>query len=388
MLSRIQRIKKSRLAATASVLALTFSLGACGTEQASDTPGGTATDATATSPVKLDLGGDVALTGAGASFPAPLFQSWFADLNKKYPNLQVNYQSVGSGAGVEQFTKGTVDFGASDVAMKDEEIQQVPQDKGVILLPVTAGGIVLAYNLPGVTDLNLPRDLYTDIVLGKVKTWNDPRIVAANPDANLPDQPIAWIHRSDGSGTTGVFTKHLATISPEWKDKVGEGKTVDWPVGVGGKGNEGVTAQIKQTQGSMGYIEYGYAKQQNLSYAALENKAGKFVKYNDDSASQTLAAIQLPENLRAFEPDPEGDGSYPIVSFSWILAYKNYANPVKAKAMEATIEYVLTEGQKISGELGYIPLPQAVIEKVAAAADQISPDYQIAVNGSGASASK
>jgi phosphate transport system substrate-binding protein len=358
MLSRLHIIKKSRLAATASVLALTFGLGACGTEQVSETPGGTATDTTATTPVKLDLGGDVALTGAGASFPAPLFQSWFADLNKKYPNLRVNYQSVGSGAGVEQFTRGTVDFGASDVAMKDEEIQQVPQDKGVILLPVTAGGIVLAYNLPGVTELN------------------------------LPDQPIAWIHRSDGSGTTGVFTKHLAAISPEWKDKVGEGKTVDWPVGVGGKGNEGVTAQIKQTQGSMGYIEYGYAKQQNLSYAALENKAGKFVKYNDNSASQTLAAIQLPENLRAFVPDPEGDESYPIVSFSWILAYKNYADPVKAKAMEATIEYVLTEGQKISGELGYIPLPQAVVEKVAAAADQISPDYQISVSGSGSSASK
>ena len=388
MLSRLHIIKKSRLAATASVLALTFGLGACGTEQVSETPGGTATDTTATTPVKLDLGGDVALTGAGASFPAPLFQSWFADLNKKYPNLRVNYQSVGSGAGVEQFTRGTVDFGASDVAMKDEEIQQVPQDKGVILLPVTDGGIVLAYNLPGVTELNLPRDLYVDIILGKVKTWNDPRMVAANPDANLPDQPIAWIHRSDGSGTTGVFTKHLAAISPEWKDKVGEGKTVDWPVGVGGKGNEGVTAQIKQTQGSMGYIEYGYAKQQNLSYAALENKAGKFVKYNDNSASQTLAAIQLPENLRAFVPDPEGDESYPIVSFSWILAYKNYADPVKAKAMEATIEYVLTEGQKISGELGYIPLPQAVVEKVAAAADQISPDYQISVSGSGSSASK
>ncbi|KZL51097.1 phosphate ABC transporter substrate-binding protein PstS [Nodularia spumigena CS-586/05] len=388
MLSRLNIIKKSRLAATASVLAMTFGLGACGTEQVSETPGGTATNTTATSPVKLDLGGDVALTGAGASFPAPLFQSWFADLNKKYPNLRVNYQSVGSGAGVEQFTRGTVDFGASDVAMKDEEIQQVPQDKGVILLPVTAGGVVLAYNLPGVTELKLPRELYVDIILGKVKTWNDPRIVAANPDANLPDQPIAWIHRSDGSGTTGVFTKHLAAISPEWKDKVGEGKTVDWPVGVGGKGNEGVTAQIKQTQGSIGYIEYGYAKQQNLSYAALENKAGKFVKYNDESASQTLAAIELPENLRAFVPDPEGDESYPIVSFSWILAYKNYPDANKAKAMEATIEYVLTEGQKISGELGYIPLPQPVVEKVAAAADQISPDYQIAVTGNGSSASK
>ena len=388
MLSICTVINKSRLATTASLLALTIGLGACGGgQQASDTTGGAATDATATSPVKLDLGGDVALIGAGASFPAPLFQSWFVDINKKYPNLQVNYQSVGSGAGVEQFTKGTVDFGASDVAMKDEEIQQVPADKGVILLPVTAGGVVLAYNLPDVPELQLPRDLYVDIILGKVTKWNDPRIVAANPGAKLPDQPITWIHRSDGSGTTGVFTKHLAAISPEWKDKVGEGKTVEWPVGVGGKGNEGVTAQIKQTQGSLGYIEYGYAKQNNLSFAALENKAGKFVKYNDDSASKTLAAIELPENLRAFVPDPEGDESYPIVSFSWILAYKNYADANKAKAMEAVIEYVLTEGQKISGELGYIPVPQSVAEKVAKAADQISSDYQISIAGSGSSAS-
>ncbi|MDH6059922.1 phosphate ABC transporter substrate-binding protein PstS [Chrysosporum bergii ANA360D] len=388
MLSICTVINKSRLATTASLLALTIGLGACGGgQQASDTTGGAATDTTATSPVKLDLGGDIALTGAGASFPAPLFQSWFVDINKKYPNLQVNYQSVGSGAGVEQFTKGTVDFGASDVAMKDEEIQQVPADKGVILLPVTAGGVVLAYNLPDVPELQLPRDLYVDIILGKVTKWNDPRIVAANPGAKLPDQPITWIHRSDGSGTTGVFTKHLAAISPEWKDKVGEGKTVEWPVGVGGKGNEGVTAQIKQTQGSLGYIEYGYAKQNNLSFAALENKAGKFVKYNDDSASKTLAAIELPENLRAFVPDPEGDESYPIVSFSWILAYKNYADANKAKAMEAVIEYVLTEGQKISGELGYIPVPASVAEKVAKAADQISSDYQISIAGSGSSAS-
>lgn len=389
MLSLCTVINKSRLATTASLLALAFSLGACGGgQQASDTTGGTATDATATSPVKLDLGGNVALTGAGASFPAPLFQSWFLDINKKYPNLQVNYQSVGSGAGVEQFTKGTVDFGASDVAMKDEEIQQVPTEKGVILLPVTAGGIVLAYNLPDVPELQLPRDLYVDIILGKVTKWNDPRIVAANPGAKLPDQPITWVHRSDGSGTTGVFTKHLAAISPEWKDKVGEGKTVEWPVGVGGKGNEGVTAQIKQTQGSLGYIEYGYAKENKLTFAALENKAGKLVKYNDDTASKTLAAIELPENLRAFVPDPEGDESYPIVSFSWILAYKNYPDANKAKAMEAVIEYLVTEGQKISGELGYIPLPSSVAEKVAKAADQISSDYQISVAGSGSSASK
>lgn len=388
MLSLLSVKKNKRLTASVSVLALAISLAACGEQQASDntSPNATATDAAASNTGKLDLGGNVSLTGAGASFPAPLYASWFTDLNKKYPNLQINYQSVGSGAGVEQFIKGTVDFGASDVAMKDEEIQKV--SRGVLLLPVTAGGIVLAYNLPGVTELNLPRAVYTDIALGKIKTWNDPKIVAANPNAKLPNQPITFVHRSDGSGTTGIFTKHLATISPEWKSKVGEGKTVNWPVGVGGKGNEGVTAQIKQTEGSIGYIEYGYAKQNNISFATLENKAGKFVKYGDDSASKTLAAIKLPENLRAFEPDPEGDDSYPIVSFSWIMAYKTYPEAAKGKAMEAAIEYALTEGQKIAGELGYIPLPQPVIEKVAAAADQISPDYKIAVSGGGNSASK
>ena len=186
------------------------------------------------------------------------------------------------------------------------------------------------------------------------------------------------MYRADGSGTTGVFTKHLSAISPEWKTKVGDGKSVKWPVGVGAKGNEGVTAQIQQTQGSIGYIEYGYAKQNNLKFAALENK-GKFVVANEESASKTLAAVILPENLRAFISDPEGADSYPIVSYTWILAYKKYPDAAKAKAVEATIEYALTDGQKIATELGYVPLPPNVIAKVAAAADQISPDYKISV---------
>ncbi|MBE9004161.1 phosphate ABC transporter substrate-binding protein PstS [Fortiea sp. LEGE XX443] len=394
MLSRLHAIKNNRFAASTAVLLLTFSLAACGGQQGSDssatkeTPAGTAQDATASSPVKLDLGGNVALTGAGASFPAPLYASWFTDLNKKYPNLQINYQSVGSGAGVEQFVKGTVDFGASDVAMKDDEIQKVPQDKGVLLLPMTAGSIVLAYNLPDVPEMKLPRAVYTDILLGKIKTWDDPKIKAANPDAKLPNQPITVIYRSDGSGTTGVFTQHMSAISPEWKTKVGDGKTVNWPVGVGGKGNEGVTAQIQQTQGSVGYIEYGYAKQNNLKVAALENKDGKFVMPTDESAAKTLEAVTLPENLRAFITDPEGADSYPIVTYSWIMVYKKYPDAAKAKAVEAMIEYGLTEGQKVAPELGYVPLPQNVVQKVAAAADQISPDYKIAVDGNNTNASK
>ncbi|MBN3883877.1 MAG: phosphate ABC transporter substrate-binding protein PstS [Nostoc sp.] len=393
MLSRLSAIKTHRLTGSISVLALTISLAACGGQQTpdtatnKDTPSGTATDTTASSPAKLDLGGTVKLSGAGASFPAPLYDTWFTDLNKKYPNLQVDYASVGSGSGVEQFIKGTVDFGASDVAMKDEEIQKVPADRGVILLPVTAGSIVLAYNLPDVPELKLPRAVYADILLGKITSWDDAQIAKANPGAKLPKEAITVVYRSDGSGTTGVFTKHLSAISPEWKSKVGEGKTVNWPKGVGAKGNEGVTAQIQQTQGSIGYVEYGYAKQNSLKFAALENKGGKFVVASEESASKTLESVPLPANLRSFISDPEGADSYPIVTYTWILAYKKYPNAAKAKAIEATIEYALTEGQKQATALGYVPLPQSVITKVAAAADQISPEYKISV-ASGSSASK
>jgi phosphate transport system substrate-binding protein len=393
MLSRIDVTKTYRLTGLISVLALTISLSACGGQQSSDntttkeTPSGTATDTTASSPAKLDLGGNVKLSGAGATFPAPLYDTWFTDLNKKYPNLQIDYASVGSGAGVEQFIKGTVDFGASDVAMKDEEIQKVPAEKGVILLPVTAGSIVLAYNLSDVAELKLPRAVYTDILLGKIKSWDDAQIAKANPGVKLPKEAIAVIYRSDGSGTTGVFTKHLSAISPEWKTKVGDGKTVNWPTGTGAKGNEGVTAQIQQTQGSIGYVEYGYAKQNSLKFAAIENKGGKFIVPTEESASKTLESVTLPADLRAFISDPEGADSYPIVTYTWILAYKKYPDAAKAKAVEAAIEYALTDGQKQATALGYIPLPQNVITKVAAAADQISPEYKISV-GSGASASK
>ncbi len=375
-------MKNHYLPASISVLALAMSLSACGETNSNNTttsesPANTTTTSTSS---KLNLGGNVELTGAGASFPAPLYQTWFIELNKKYPNLKVNYQSVGSGAGVEQFTKRTVDFGASDVAMKDEEIQKIPAEKGVLLLPVTAGSIVLAYNLPDVPKLKLSRAAYTDILLGKIKFWDDPAIAQANPGTKLPKEEIKVIYRADGSGTTGVFTKHLSTISPEWKTKVGEGKNVKWPVGIGAKGNEGVTAQIQQSPNSIGYVEYVYAKESKLKFASLENKAKQFISATEESASKTLASVSLPENLRAFISDPEGADSYPIVTYTWILAYKKYADAGKAKAIEATIEYALTDGQKIASELGYVPLPANVIAKVAAAADQISPDYKISVD--------
>ncbi len=394
MLFRYPVTNLSRLTKTISVLALSTTLAACGGQQAQNgaTTGesspGAATNTTATAPGKLDLGGNVRLNGAGATFPAPLYQTWFQALNQKYPNLQVNYQPVGSGAGIEQFTKGLVDFGASDVAMTDEEIQKV--QNGVLLLPMTAGSIVLAYNLPGVEGLKLPRDVYSGIFLGTIKSWNDPKIAAANPGAKLPNTPITTVHRSEGSGTTGVFTQHLSAINPEWKSKVGSGKTVNWPAGVAAKGNDGVTAQIQQTQGSVGYVEYAYAKNSKLNFATLENKSKQFVAPSDESAAKTLEAVTLPENLRAFIADPEGNDSYPIVTYTWILANKKYSDATKAKAVEAMIEYGLTEGQKIATQLGYVPLPQSVVQKVTTAADAISPDYKISGGGSatGASASK
>jgi phosphate transport system substrate-binding protein len=388
-------IKRSyRITASLCTLAFAASLAACGGGGTNTTSTGTGTEGNTTSTgttgqdttvaIAPKLNGKVALAGAGATFPAPLYQNWAVQLNQEVPDLEVNYQSVGSGAGVEQFTAGTVDFGASDVAMKDEEIAKV--SKGVLMLPMTAGSIAIAYNLPGVEGLKLPRDVYVGIFKGDITKWNDPKIVEANPELKdkLPDTPITVVHRSDGSGTTGFFTKHLSAISPEWKKSIGEGKSVEWPANkgkfIGGKGNEGVTAAIQQNQGSIGYVEYGYAKNNNIAMAALQNKDGQFVQPNDQSAAATLAAVQLPENLREFITDPAGAESYPIVTYSWILAYEKYDDPQKAIAMEAMIQYGLTKGQQQAAALGYVPLPKNVVEKVAAAADGISPDYQIKVN--------
>ncbi|XWK87811.1 MAG: phosphate ABC transporter substrate-binding protein PstS [Phormidium sp.] len=389
MILRLALTSPKTIAAALSGVALTIGLGACGPSQttptATDTsaaPGASPAVApgtpTTTTPSRLDLQQNVLLSGAGASFPAPLYQRWFADFNKANPKARINYQSVGSGAGVQQFINGTVDFGASDVAMSDEEVQKAKN--GALLLPVTAGGIVLAYSVPGVqTGLKLPRDVYVDIFLGNIKTWNDPKIAAANSGVNLPNTPINVVYRADGSGTTGVFTKHLSAVSPTWQSKVGDGKTVSWPVGTGAKGNEGVTAQIAQTPGSIGYIEYGYANQNKIPFATLQNKAGNFVTYNEQTASNALDAVELPENLRAFIADPDGAESYPIVSYSWLLVYPKYQDPAKAKTMEAMVEYALTEGQKIAPQLGYIPLPPKVASRVATVAQAISPDYNIAV---------
>jgi phosphate transport system substrate-binding protein len=315
--------------------------------------------------------GDVTLQGTGATFPAPLYQRWFTEYNKAHPEVQINYQALGSGAGVKQFQEGLVNFGASDAAMTDEEMAAVKD--GVVLLPMTAGSVVLAYNLPGgPAELKLSRDAYVGIFLGKITNWNDPKIASANPGATLPDLKITPVTRSDGSGTTFVFTQHLSAVSDEWKNGPGTGKSVNFPVGVGGKGNPGVTALIKQTPGAIGYVEYGYAKQTQMPMATLENKSGRYVKADLESERAALSSVELPADLRAWIPDPTAPAAYPIVTYTWLLAYKKYADPKIKDAFKGVVQYGLTDGQKFSEDLGYIPLPANVVTAVTKALDQIS----------------
>jgi phosphate transport system substrate-binding protein len=321
----------------------------------------------------------VNLSGAGTTFPAPLYRGWLTALNQDIPNLSADYQSVGSRVGIEKFSANTVDFGASDVAMNDAEIAAIKGE--VLMLPMTAGSIVMAYNLPGLEGLKLSQGVLAEILLGKITRWDDPKLKVDNPGLNLPNKAITVIHRSDGSGTTEVFTKNLSSMNTEFKQTIGEGKTVTWPTNkgkfIGAPGNEGVTVAIKQNEGAIGYIEYSYAINNGLTMALLQNKAGNFIAPTQESASQVLAQVDLPENMRAFVVNAPGPEAYPIVSYSWLLVRPNYDDPEKAKGMEVIIEYGLNQGQSMAQELGYVPLPKTVREKVAAAADQLSPDYSI-----------
>ena len=317
-------------------------------------------------------GSSVKLTGSGASFPAPLYNRWFKDYCSSNSNVMIDYQAKGSGAGIKDFSNGITDFGASDAAMTDEEIAKV--ESGVQLLPMTAGAVVLAYNLEGVESLKLSREAYIGILMGKIKKWNDPAIAAANEGVTLPDQEITVVHRSDSSGTTFVFTKHLSEISEDWANGPGTGKTVVWPEGgkfIAAPKNDGVTAQIKQIAGSIGYIEYGYAKHTKLPMADLENKAGKYVTPALESCQAALAGVEMPEDLRAWLPDPDGDGAYPIVTYTWLLCYKKYENAETAEAIKNVVNYCLDEGQKLSDEMGYVPLPENVVAKVKTALENI-----------------
>jgi phosphate transport system substrate-binding protein len=310
-------------------------------------------------------GGPVQIQGAGASFPAPLYLRWFKGYSGAHPGVQVDYQSVGSGSGVKSFIDKTVDFGASDAAMTPEELSRV--DGGAQLMPMTAGEIVLAYDLPGVNELKLSRKAYVGIFLGQVKRWNDPLIAKSNPGAKLPDSPINVVVRADSSGTTFVFTKHLSALSEEFAKSPGNDKMPAWPVGTRSKGNEGVTASLKTTPGSIGYVEYAYAKSQSLPMALLENRSGAYVAATTASGQAALAGAQLPESLIAWAPDPEGADAYPIVTYTWIMLYRKYPDRRKLEAIKDLFSWTLTTGQAAAEPLGYIPLPQNVVERCKAA---------------------
>jgi phosphate transport system substrate-binding protein len=311
----------------------------------------------------------VKLQGAGASFPAPLYTRWFKTYGQSHPNVQIDYQSVGSGSGVKAVIDKTVDFGASDAAMSDEEIARVPN--GVQLLPMTAGKIVLTYNLEGVEGLKLSRKAYTGIFLGTIKKWNDAAIAATNPGVKLPSSPINVVVRAASSGTTYVFTKHLSEISPEFAKSPGTNKMPAWPIGTRSKGNEGVTASVKTTPGSIGYIEYGYALSQKLPMATLENKSAAYVAPTPASGQAALAAATMPDNMIVWVPDPEGAEAYPIVTYTWLILYKQYPDEKKLETLREFVKFAITDGQKMSEELGYIPLPASVVEKVKAAIETV-----------------
>jgi phosphate transport system substrate-binding protein len=312
----------------------------------------------------------VKLQGAGASFPAPLYGKWFKAYSGAHDNVQVDYQSVGSGGGVKSVVDHTVDFGASDAAMTPQDMAKV--DGGVQLFPMTAGSIVLAYNLKGVDHLKLSRQAYSGVFLGKVKRWNDPLIAAANSGVALPDLPINVVVRADSSGTSFVFSKHLSAMNEEFNTGVGANTMPNWPAGTKSKGNEGVTASVMTTPGSIGYIEYGFARSQKIPMALLENKAGQYVEATTASGQAALASATVPDDMIVWASDPDAADAYPIVTYTWLIAYKKYPDKGKAQVVRDLVKYGLTEGQKDAESLGYIPLPATVVAKATAAIDNIS----------------
>jgi phosphate transport system substrate-binding protein len=324
------------------------------------------------SPGKAPPPGSIQLHGAGATFPAPLYKKWLEEHRKRRPDVLLSYDAIGSGEGTKQFIAGAVDFGASDAAMSDSQIAEVK--RGVQLLPVVAGSIVLAYNLEGLGgDLRLTREVYVDIFLGKITRWDDLRIKRINPDLKLPSSDIALVVRQDGSGTTYAFTNHLSAVSEGWRDRgPGVATLVDWRGNaMAARGNEGVAGRIKMSKGSIGYVEYGIARRGGLSMAWLENKAGQFIEPHGGSGLATLINTTLPENLRVFFPDPEGQDSYPIVTYSWLLLYKQYEDPQKLVALKQYVKWCLTAGQEYNESLGFVRLPPQVIVRAMDALDSL-----------------
>ena len=338
---------------------LLLALAACKGNQPAPAPGSSA----AAAEPKKDEG--VSLNGAGATFPFPLYSKWISEYNKENPLVKINYQSIGSGGGIRQIIAGTVDFGATDAPMKEDEAKQAPSK--LFHIPATIGAVVVAYNLPEVTTtLKLAPEVLVAIYQGKIKKWNDPKIKADNPEAKLPANEISVVYRTDGSGTTAVFTDYLSKISADWKEKIGAGKSIAWPTGLGAKGNEGVTGQIKTTPYTIGYIERAYASQNKLPMLELKNKSGKFVAPTIDAMSAAADAVEMPDELFVSLSNAEGEAVYPITSYSYLLVYENAKDPVKGEALAKYVWWGLHDGQKFSKDLDYAPIPAKVLSKVEA----------------------
>jgi phosphate transport system substrate-binding protein len=311
------------------------------------------------------------LTGAGATFPYPIYSKWFDEYHNQHPDIKINYQSIGSGGGIKQVQSGTVDFGASDGPMTDEQLSQTPMK--VFHIPTVLGADVPTYNVAGVTgELKFTPDVLADLFLGKITKWNDPRLAKANPGVKFPDEDIVIVHRSDGSGTTYIWTDYLSKISSDWKNKVGKGTSVNWPVGLGGKGNEGVAGTVKQTEGSLGYVELIYAIQNKMPYGSVQNAAGTFVKASLESVTAAAGSVKdMPDDFRVSITNAPGKDAYPISSFTWLLVPAEWSDAGKEKAFVEFLNWMVDKGQTMTSQLAYAPLPKTVAQKVKARIKEI-----------------
>jgi phosphate transport system substrate-binding protein len=302
------------------------------------------------------------INGAGATIPQPIYTKWFDEYSKIDPSVRFNYQGIGSGGGQKQIVAETVDFGASDGPMSDEALAKAPRTLWHI--PTVAGAVVVSYNLPGDLKLKLDGPTLANIFLGKIAKWNDAAIAGQNPGVTLPDLDIVVVHRSDGSGTSFIFTDYLSSVSGEWKSKVGKGTAVNWPVGLGGKGNAGVAGQLKQSPGALGYVELAYARQNKLPYADMKNSSGNYITPTLDSVTAALAAAKIPEDFRFSMVNPEGDKAYPICGTTWLLVYQQQKDAAKGKKLVEFLKWAYNEGEKMAAALDYAPLPESVQARV------------------------
>jgi len=319
----------------------------------------------------LPAWGQTTINGAGATFPNPIYQKWFSEYHKAHSDVQFNYQSIGSGGGIRQVLAGTVDFGATDGPMTDEQLSQAKTR--ILHIPTVLGAVVPAYNVPGVSsELKFTPQALAGIFQGKITTWNDPALAKENPGVNLPNQPIIVVHRSDGSGTTFIFTDYLSKVSPEWANGPGKGTSVKWPVGLGGKGNEGVARQVRQLQGSIGYIELIYAVQNKIPYGVVKNSGGNYVKASLDSVTAAAASAKtIPADFRVSITNAPGKEAYPISSFTWLLVPEKSKDAGKGKILADFLNWMVDDGQKMTAELTYAPLPESVASKVKGAIKQV-----------------